>query len=377
MAENLQTGNENGAPTSKVNPWAIILLTFPIPVFMFGVLFYKWSAARTDFKRITSQLIQRQNIVLAYDAMGVAQEVSHLLENAARDVQALSLIPPTLANFTKFYVSRVSQLTQMDTRDDSVSAVPLPMYTEMIYLNLQGEEQLRLRNGKSEGRLRRMNHCVEADLCDPKALQKAVSMTVGEVFYGTLVRWYAKEGTPENQEGAYLPVYYKSADGIFMLGVDYRYLKELLTQPTFPYDRKRNLLQSYQNGNYIYIVDNHFNLIAHPKYWHVTGIDPKTSKRVTSMINDSEEGTRPLNVRDYQGEKLREYFDRLLHRSFLQRNVDIFQAPNLRGTNRVLSVAPILLQKGQFLQSGVFGHVILGCSVDYFEEPKEQYVPYY
>ena len=95
------------------------------------------------------------------------------------------------------------------------------------------------------------------------------------------------------------------------------------------------------------------------------------------MQSDSDEGKHPINIRAYRGEKLKTYFDRLLTRSFLQQSVDIFRASNLEGSNRVLSVAPILINKGQFQKTGVFGYVVLGCSVDYFEEPKEQYVPYY
>jgi len=40
-------------------------------------------------------------------------------------------------------------------------------------------------------------------------------------------------------------------------------------------------------------------------------------------------------------------------------------------------VAPILFSKGQFKETGIFGHVVTGCSVDYFEEPKEKFLPYY
>lgn len=109
----------------------------------------------------------------------------------------------------------------------------------------------------------------------------------------------------------------------------------------------------------------------------MTGVDPKTFLRMRPMELDSDEGTHPINIQHYRGEKLRTYFQRLLNRSFLQKTVDIFQASNLGGGNRVLSIAPIILQKGQFQKSGVYGYVILGCSVDYFEEPKEQYVPYF
>jgi hypothetical protein len=84
-----------------------------------------------------------------------------------------------------------------------------------------------------------------------------------------------------------------------------------------------------------------------------------------------------MNIAKYQGEKLRQYFTRLLKLSFVSKSVDVFSAPNLKGTNRVLATAPILFSEGQFQSSGVFGHVVTGCNVDYYEDPKEQAIPYY
>lgn len=367
----------NSKGNTRVNPWLLILLTAPVPLIAFGYLGYRWVNARTDYNRMTTQMIQRQNAVLANDAISVARSVSHVLERSAYDIQTLALVPPTPQNFLKFYLSRVSQVSQVNQKDESIEAIPLPMYNEIIFLNLQGDEVLRLKNGRQEKALRHFADCNGKNLCDPKLIEKAMHSPVGEIFYGNLQRWYVQEGAIEVDEGAHLPLVYRSAEGIFLLGIEYRYFKDMLSEPTFPYERKRNLLQSYHNGNYIYLIDSDLDFIAHPKYWHVTGIEQATGKRAVPMKTDSDEGKHPLNITAYQGERLKEYFERLRTRSFLQKSVDIFEAPNLRGTNRVLSVAPILLSKGQFQKSGVFGYVILGCSVDYFEEPKERYVPYY
>lgn len=362
---------------SSLNPWALILFVFPLPILIIGFFFYWWSVSRSDYKRVTTQFIQRQNQVLAHDAISVSREVSFLLDSAARDVQALSLITPTIQNFTRMYLGRVGKLTVLDSRDDSRNTIPLPIYNEIIYFNLRGDEQIHLKNGKAETRLRRLSQCSANDLCDVELLRKAIQLSEGEVYFGKLIRWYSKQNEAEKIEGAYLPVVYRGGDGIFLLGIDYRYFKEFLLQPTFPYERKQNLLQSYHNGNYIYILDSDLDFIAHPKYWNVMGFDLTSGQRALPMKMDIEEGARPINIKAYQGEKLKTYFERLLTRSLLQHSVDIFQASNLEGSNRVLSVTPIFVNKGQFQKTGIFGYLVLGCSVDYFEEPKEQYVPYY
>jgi hypothetical protein len=361
----------------KVNPWLIIFFASTIAFGLLGFLVYRWTLNRSDASRVALQLMKRQNSVLAHDAMNVAREVAHLLENAARDVQALALVAPTSNNFTRFYLAHISQVSQADPRDDSVGLIPLPIYNELIYLNSQGDEVVRLRNGHVETRLRKLAQCSEADLCDAQLIRDALKLSVGEIYVGRTMRYYTPENAQEQLEGATLPVVYRTTEGVLLTGIDYRYFKEILLEPAFPYERKRNLLQSYQNGNYIYIVDDRNDIIVHPKVWHSTGVDRKTGRRVLPIVNDSDEGTHSLNIEQYRGERLREYFNRLLTKSFVQKAVDIFEATNLKGVSRVLSVAPILLNKAQFRKTGVYGHVIVGCSIEYFEEPREQYVPYY
>ncbi len=361
----------------KLNTWIVILFAAPLPLVIFGLWFFKWSSSRTNYSRLTSQLLKRQNIVLMQDGVGIAKEFSHILESAARDVQTLSLISITPKNYTKFYLARVSQVARFEKRDDSVGMIPLPMYNELIYLDSDGNEILRLKNGQSVSKLRKKHQCVESDLCDPSFLDSLKKLPVGEVYFGRPMRWYSSQGVKEEDQDAYLPVGYHAPEGLFVVGIDYRYFKDLLGELTFPYEAKRNLLQSYQNGNYLYFVDSNYDMVAHPKYWHVTGISRETGKRMHSMKTDEDEGKLPLNLKSYQGERLKNYFERLLTRSFIQKVPDLFEAPNLRGTNRIISVAPILLSKGQFQQTGIYGHIIIGCAFDYFEEPREQYVPYY
>lgn len=362
---------------SSVNPWLLIFFGATLFFALVGFLLYRWSLTRNDSGQIAAQLIKRQNTVLAYDAMSIAREVAHLIENASRDVQVLSLVAPTRGNFMKFYLSHISSVTRSDPRDESTDMVPLPLYNELIALNSSGDETLRLRNGRFEPHLRRRSQCAYYNLCDPKLIEEGMKLPVGELLFGHVLRYYTPEREPQFSDEGTLPVLYRSSDGLVILGIDYRYFREILMEPVFPYERKRNLLQAYQNGNYIYLIDDRMDFLAHPKPWHVAGIDKKTGLPVPPMKTDADEGTHPLNVAAYQTGKIKTLLDRLAKKSLVQNAVDIFEAPNLTGTTRVLSVAPIPLTKGQYRQMGVFGHVVIGCSVDYFEEPKEQYVPYY
>ncbi|MCB0416200.1 MAG: hypothetical protein KDD39_01035 [Bdellovibrionales bacterium] len=360
-----------------LNPWVMLIITAPIPLLLFVLFVYKWYQQSGDFERIKGKFVQRQNKVLAYEAISISRRINSLLEQSVRDVKALALVPPAPKNYMKFYLSHTAKITEYDQSEDRVRTQAYPIYNEISFLSLKGEEILRLSAGKITQKARNLSSCKNIDLCDQKLWENALKLPVGEILFGDLMRYYSPNGEPEIEEGATLQVAYRADNGVQILGIDYRSMKEILYLPQFPYQPKTNLYQAYLDGNYIYYVDENAQFIAHPKYWHVTGIDKKTGQRVQPVTEDADLGKRPLSVSAYRGDKLKDYFNRLLNVSFAQRSVDIFEAPNLTGTIRVLSVSPILFDKGQFKKTGVFGHVLTGCNVDFFTEPKERYLPYY
>ncbi len=369
------------APSQKqkpnVNPWLLILLTAPIPFVLVSFVLVRWYRENTDLRRTAHYFIERQNSVLAYDAMEVSTGISDLLEKTARDVKLMALLPQTVAAYKKFYHAQMSDYTQFYTDNEPPKDIPLPFFNRQMVLSPKGDVVLSLLDGQLDTSLKNITQCKAKDLCDGELLEASLKLKPGAERYGRIMRYYSPEGTEEDSNHASLGIAYREANSIYILGIDFRHLKDHLTTPTFPYEAKRNLIQAYQNGNYIYILDAEDNIIVHPKHWHQSGVDRATGEWVAPMKTDADEGKHPLNVRAYKGGKLKDYFDRLLSKAFVQKGVDIFQAPNLSGTNRVLSVAPIFVSKGQYETSGVFGHVIIGCSVEYFEEPSEKAVPYY
>lgn len=314
---------------------------------------------------------------MAYDAMEVSQGISDLLEKTARDIEILSLLPKNTESYLRFYSAQASDFTKFVGKDELPVQVPLNFFNRVLFMNLKGDFVIHILKGKVERSIQNIKECHQADLCDEKLLRRMLQAKRSQLEYGRVLRHYFSKKTPEADDNASIHVAYRVSDGVLVLGLDYIHFRDHLIVPTFPYAQKRDLLQSYYDGNYIYITDSEHNVIAHPKYWNSVGVDRKTGEFVPTMQNDNDEGTRPINIAKYQSGKLKEYFERLLTRSFVQKAIDIFQAPNLTGTNRVLSVAPIFLSKGQFKETGVFGHVVIGCSVEYFEVPKEHLVPYY
>jgi hypothetical protein len=326
---------------------------------------------------VTSYFVQRQNTILAHNAVQVSGDISDLLEKLGRDAAILSVVPVTAEAFQKFSSVQLGEIQLFDARNEYAKQGLLPFYNKLMFVTNKGEVKLYVKNGKATTELKTIKDCREEQLCDHELLVKALELPEGELRFGKVLRYYTPEGQPEDTEDASLSVALRTAGGFYVIGLDYRHFKDYLSVPTFPYQPKKNLLQAYTNGNYIYIIDNQNNIVVHPKYWNQIGIDKKTGKWVTPMLTDADEGTHPINIAAYREGRLKTYFERLLKKSFAQNALDIFSAPNLAGTIRVLSVAPILFSRGQFKQDGIFGHVVIGCNVDYFEEPKERFVPYY
>lgn len=373
--DGLHTAKRKTKP--PLNVWLLILVSGLIPAVLFLFFFYEWYNQRSDLRRLTSYFVQRQNSVLAFNAMEVSTNFADLLEKAGRDVLVLSVVPPTADNLLKFYKAQLGDFTHFDAKNGNIVQEPLPFYNRIAFLNAKGDALLRIKNSVVNTRVLPLNECQMAELCDRTLFEKAVRLPIGEMYYGRIMRFYSPKAEEEQDDGASLSVAYRTEKGIYVLGIDYRHLRDHLTTPVFPYEPKRDLIDAYNRGNYIYIVDEQNNIITHPLYWDAAGIDRKSGKWAVPMRDDSENGKGPINVATYEHGSLREQFDRFLKNSFTQRGVDIFRARNMDGISRVISVSPILMSKGQFKKDGVFGHAIVSCNVDYFEEPKEKIVPYY
>lgn len=361
---------------NSIKPWLLVLLTAPVPLALFGILSVKWYQKRTDFTKTTQQFIQRQNKIIASDAESVASRIAALLRQSTAAVKTLPLLQHDRSSWKRFRESHYAKAPQWNSRKHEIDTPILPLFSDLSEWSVSGKELFH--EGRlPTGELRNLYSCDVRNHCDKALIRSLLNSPEGTVRVGTVVRWYSPEGMEDTNDGAALWFGFHTQAKIYLAGLDYEHLKSVLLMSTFPYERRGDPLEGYQNGNYIYIVDSDKNMIAHPKYWHVYGHDRATGKVVLPIEFDSEDGHRPMNIARYRGEKLRQYFNRLLKLSFASKSVDIFSAPNLKGTNRVLATAPILFSEGQFQSSGVFGYVVTGCNVDYYEDPKEQAIPYY
>lgn len=362
---------------STTKAWLLLLLTAPIPLTLFGVLSYQWYQRQTDSTRMSRRFLQRQNTVIATDAKEVAHQVSALLIEGSRVVRTLPLLKSAPTVWRNFLISLSGPVSQWNRASFSVEHTDLPLFTELSKWDSRGRELVRVNSEGAHLPLRNFDNCDVRSRCELNVLKEMHALPDGVLRIGRLIRWYSPEGMADDNKGASLWFGYRAGGNIFIAALDYRHMQSVLLTNTFPYERRGDPLEGYQSGNYIFVVDSEKNVLVHPKYWHVYGIDRTTGLPKEPFETDEGDGKGPLNIAKYRTGKLRPYFDRLLGQSLRQNTVDVFSAINLKGTNRVVATAPILFHEAQFQDSGIFGYVIAGCNTDDYDAPKEPTSPYY
>ncbi len=357
---------------AALRSWFVILFTAPV-VLGAGFWAYQWQTGKQEMSQLANDFIQRQNRVLAHDALRVSGEVSSLLLQAARDLRAMAALPAQPKVYESF-LQALKPLPSLKREPEGQGA--FPVYNRALVASQNGKLLL-IRDGRIDPSVTRLSECLAKDLCDVASVSSALKLETGKVYIGKGLRWYTPQGAADSDGTGTLSVALKGERGVFVLGIDFHSFDLLTRLPAFPYQKRGEALEDYEAGNYIYILDRDTDLLAHPKPWHVMGIDRQTGQALPPMRNDADAGKRPLNFTLYQEGVLRPYFDRLLERSFKASEVDVFQAANLSGTIRVISIAPIIPDSEVFGLKGPFGYAGVGCALEYFEEPEPRLIPYY
>src|SRR5262245_32051190 len=101
---------------TNVNAWLVILWTAPIPIIIGLFLLYHWYQGKNGTALIASQFIQRQNTVMAYDAVGVSRLVSQIFEHTVTDLKTLPLLQDSPAAISKFMMSRKENISALRSK---------------------------------------------------------------------------------------------------------------------------------------------------------------------------------------------------------------------------------------------------------------------
>ncbi len=317
----------------------------------------------------------------------VADEVEDFLHSVSSDLADLTLLPPEAGSYRRFWKNHQRPIWFRT----GTNAAPrerremIPLYAEISFIGADGVERVKIVGGEASSTLLDVSLAGNTTYPNEQYFQKARSLGPGEIYVSRLIGWHIDKeaqlqgaATPEEAvEGASYqgiirfasPVFADSGDleGVTVLSLDHRHLMEF-TQHITPDESHYTLFPSYASGNYAFMFDDQGWMVAHPKYWDIRGLDPRTGELVPPYTAASspqlvEKGLIPFN---------------LFHAGFVHANYPVVaeavlagrsgvvDVTNVGGAEKIMAFAPIEFDRGEYAGKGIFGGVTIGAEVRQF-----------
>ncbi len=325
---------------------------------------------------------------LELQAFGLAEQVSHFLEERVQDLRILGDLPKDPQAFLLFCVSRTGEV--WTRRRDSGGGVQevhhrVPIYSEVSWIGPGGREVFRVDGDWMAP------HRALRDVSTPSGtkygvetyLEDALRARPGEIHVGRLVGYHV--GRAEQLAGAAAPeeavggaeyvghVRFAMAvwedgelRGVVALALDHRHLMEF-TQHVLPLSRERVVIPSYLSGNYAFLFDDRGWIITHPKFWDLPGLDDQgrwvPAYSPASTPEEVEAGRIPFNLDD-AGFVHPNY--PLVAQAVREGRSGVTRTFNVAGVDKVMAYAPIYVRLGSGQPPLVFGGVTIGALTEAF-----------
>ncbi|MEM8858051.1 MAG: cache and HAMP domain-containing protein [Chloroflexota bacterium] len=363
------------------------LLSGLIPLILIGFFAVRGFARASDVAEETARVALDDESLeaLQLQAETIADNVTALLDQAVEDTLALALVPPDQNVYTQFYERHNADIVY--PKNDFVSIVEnIPLYRELVFIDLNGQEQLKVVNGQV------MANSLLANVSQPENTSfgaedyfaQVQNFKLGRLHVSPVTGWHAgQKKQPGNtldsyryvgsQFGRYEAVIrfitphadaQGNIDGYVMLSLDHRHIIEQAihfeaAQPG------RVVWPDYTTGNYAVLFDHEGYTIAHPRLNRIRGLDVDGS-----LIPYWEEDTS-RNDREQQAFNwahagfLNETFP-AAYTAVMQSTSGYTTRSNSNDTTIVTYYEPIPFEYGVYADSGLFGGVTIGAGLESF-----------
>jgi hypothetical protein len=354
----------------------VFFLLIVIPLSLMAILIANgiFKLGVTVKERAVTVLDQKSQEEIKVRAINTADEVTNFLTERKKDLLIATIIPTSDSAFKKFVNENKKNLWVKDK--DKIRQVAAPLYTEMSFIDKNGNEQIKISNGESVPRTKLVNVSTPSNTTykNEDYFAKAKNLNKGEVYVSPVTGWYVNR--MEFEKGKRFSGIIRFATplfaqegfaGIISLALDYRHLAGY-TDHVIPTQAAPVFEADASTGNYAFMVDNRGFIISHPNDYHIEGLYPNgalvpaVTQANSAELTKKGEEVLNLNLLSFMDPNLPEVTkDAAAGKSGIK-------TYKFGGHTKFVAYAPIKFFTKDMPEPGGFGWIAMGVDVEKFSE---------
>jgi hypothetical protein len=283
-----------------------LLIVIPLSLMAFLIANGMFKLGVTIKERAVNVLDAKAQEDIKARAVNTANEIASFLMECKKDLQIATIIPSTETVYKQFVSENKNPI--WIKRDGKTQQVLVPLYKEFALIDRNGNEKIKIVDGKSLPAAKLTNVSIPANTTYKSEVyfSRTKTLNKGEVYVSPVTGWYLNnasfdEGTRFSGVVRFAtPVFDQNGfAGIIVLSLDYRHLAQF-TDQLIPTQSERVFESDASTGNYAFMFDSRGFLISHPSDYHIVGLNYKGS--VVATVNENnvkrltERGEEALNM---------------------------------------------------------------------------------
>jgi len=354
----------------------VFFLLIVIPLLLMALLIGKGiiQLGQTAKERAVTVLDQKSQEEITVRATDIADEIADFLQERKRDMLIATIMPTTEKAYKEF-VSE-NKLPLWVKKDDKITKVFEPLYTEMALIDKTGKEVIKIVDGEvvPGNNLANVSKPANTTYKSEDFFSQVKRLNKGEVYISHVTGWYVNRSEVEKGKRFQgivrfaTPLFDKLGFiGVVTLALDVRHLTKF-TDNIIPTQPGYVLEADASTGNYAYMVDNRGFIISHPDDYHIVGLY-KNGKQVPGLTEETlkemtDRGEMALNL------SLLGFMDPALPEITKEAALGNSGAKiyKFKGHTKFVAYSPIKFFSKDYPEPGGFGWIGMGVDVDKFNE---------
>ena len=368
------TETKKGKQLFTVSRVFFLLIVIPLLLMAFLIANGIFQLGDTSKKGATSVLDEKSQQELLARAITVSDSVADFLRQVEKDTLVATILPATKEAFVEFVDKNKQGLWVK--KDGNIVKVMKPLYTEMAYIDKDGNEIIKVVDGKAalKDDLVNVGNPGNTVYKSEEYFAKAKTLNKADIYMSHVTGWYVNRSAFEKGERfkgiirLATPLFDKQGfAGVITLALDARHLAKF-TDNIIPTEPGYVLEADVSTGNYAYMVDNRGLIVSHPTDYHIAGlypdgtpVPPVTEQTINELSKKGEEVLN-LNLMGSLDPGLPE-----VAKEASQGNSGV-KFYKYDGHTKMVAYSPINYYSKFYPEPAGFGWIGLGVDVDKFNE---------